>query len=90
MQKVKTFFTFFYIQEQIFIFYDVQLFLVKSVFCIKFMALLLLIPLIIQQLSENSMFEIAISLRFIEIIDKSWDPLQTFGGNVKRLSKKYQ
>ena len=54
------------------------------------MALLLLIPLIIQQLSENSMFEIAISLRFIEIIDKSWDPLQTFGGNVKRLSKKYQ
>ena len=36
------------------------------------------------------MFQIAISLRFIYIINKSWHLLQTFGWNVKPLFKKYQ
>ena len=44
-----------------------------------FMAFFLLIKLIMQQLSELLMFEIAILLRFMEIINKSWHLLQTFG-----------
>ena len=36
------------------------------------------------------MFKIAISLRLIDIINKSWHLLQTFGWNVKPLFKKYQ
>ena len=35
------------------------------------------------------MFKIAISLRFIEIINKSWHLLETFGWNLKPLFKKY-
>ena len=36
------------------------------------------------------MFKIAISLRFIDIINKSWHLLETFGWNLKPLFKKYQ
>ena len=36
------------------------------------------------------MFIIVISLRFIDIISKSWHLLQTFGWNLKPLSKKYK
>ena len=36
------------------------------------------------------MFRIAISLSFIDIINKSWHLLQTFGSNSKTLFKKYQ
>ena len=35
------------------------------------------------------MFKIVISLRFIDIINKSWHPLQTFGSDLKVLFKKY-
>ena len=51
-------------------FYNI-LFSVKSVFCIKFLAGLLLIPLIMQQQSAFLMFKIAISLKFIDINNKS-------------------
>ena len=30
------------------------------------------------------MFKIVISLRFIDIINKPWHPLQTFGSDLKR------
>ena len=66
----------------------VPLFSVKSIFYIKFMASLLLISLIIQR--QLLMLKIGISLGFIDIINKSWNPLQAFGWNVKPLFKKYQ
>ena len=59
-------------------FYCVPLFLVKLVFYIKFMASLLPIPLITQRWLELLMFEIAILLRFIGIINEPWYLLQTF------------
>ena len=46
-------------------------FSVKSAFQNKFMASLLLIPLIIQQESTPFMFKTAISSRFVDIINKS-------------------
>ena len=52
-------------------FYRVPLFSVKSIFCIKFMALRLLILLIIQQKSALLMLKIAMQLRFIDINNKS-------------------
>ena len=36
------------------------------------------------------MFKIAILLKFIDIINTSWYPLQTSGGNLDPLSKLYE
>ena len=65
--------------NKFFMFYNAPMFLVKSAFCIKFMASFVLIKLIMKRESEPLMFKIAISLRFIDIINKSCHLLQTFG-----------
>ena len=36
------------------------------------------------------MLKITILLRFVDIINKTWQPLQTYVQNLKPLSKKYQ
>ena len=43
------------------------------------MVLLLIDPLIMQQESAPAIFKIAISLMFIDIINKKWHPLPAFG-----------
>ena len=53
-----------------FMFYNVLLFSVKKISFIKFMASLILTPLIIQRQSQLIMFKIAISLRVIDITNK--------------------
>ena len=59
-------------------FYNVRLFWVKSIFYNKFITLLLLCTLIIQNKSVFLIFKIALLLRFIDI-NKLCHPLQTFG-----------
>ena len=60
-------------------FCNVPPFLVKSAFCIKFMASLLLILQIKQQKLRILMFKIVISLRYTDIINESWHHVQAFG-----------
>ena len=59
---------------------------VKSIF----IASLLLIQVIIQRWLAFSIFKIAISLRFIDIINKSWHLLHTYDWNSNPLFKKCQ
>ena len=54
------------------------------------MASFLLIPLIIKQWAVPLMSKIAMTVRFMDIINKSWHLLQKFGCNLKLLFKKYQ
>ena len=67
--NLKIYLPIFKYDNQFFMFYNVPLFSVKSAICIKFMASFLLIRLII--LSALLMFKIAISVRLIDIINKS-------------------
>ena len=55
--------------------YNVQICIFYEVYSLTFL-------LKIEQKSALLMFEIAKSLRFIDIINKSWHLLQTFGWNL--------
>ena len=79
----------FYTQQKTILHND-PIFLLKPAFYSKFTALLLLILLMMQQWSMPRMFNIAIWLRFIDVINISWYSLQLFGSNWNPLSSKYQ
>ena len=67
-----------------------RFFSLKSIFCIMFVASLLLILVVMPWWSALLMFKIAISLRLIDIINISWKPFRTIGCNLNPISKKYQ
>ena len=76
-------FIYYFKEFYIFLIYNVPLFSVKSAFWNTFTALFLIIKVIKQQESRALMFKIAVLPRFIDIINKLWHLLQSFGWNLK-------